>query len=149
MADIVDLSALLEQIRGFSPLRRMLLATAGTLQGTLSAYFGAPVTIEVRSQSLRGTTVHREVDLVCKELDLVVCSASTEIVVRDERIRELIADGSVGLGQIVALLGVRATFELAAVGSDDDAFWRRYRMGGDGFDYVITETFPAGLYGGA
>ncbi|HKE74818.1 MAG TPA: hypothetical protein VKB57_14450 [Acidimicrobiales bacterium] len=148
MADIVDLSALLEQIRGFSPLQRILLATAGTLQGALSAYFGAPVTIEVRSQSLQHTTVHREVDLVCKELDLVACSAVTEIEVRDPRIRELIADGTVGLGQIVALLGVRANFELVDVGSDDGTFWRRYHMAGDGFDYLITETFPVWLYGG-
>lgn len=149
MADIVDLPALLEQIRGYTPLQRMLLATAGTLQGGLSAYFGAPVTIDVRSQAIRGTTVHREVDLVCKELDLVVCAATAEIEVRDERIRELIADGSVGLGQIVALLGVRATFELADVGHDRVAFWRRYRMAGDGFEYVITETFPAHLYDAA
>jgi hypothetical protein len=148
VADIVDLAGLLEQIRSFPPLQRMLLGTAGTLQGTLSAYFGAPVTIEVRSQTLRGSAVHREVDLVCKELDLVACSANTEVEVEDEQIRELIADGSIGLGQIVALLGVRATFELTDVGGDATTFWRIYHLAGDGFDYTITETFPAWLYGG-
>ena len=61
MADVVDLPALLAQLQGFPPLQRVLLATAGTLQGTLSAYFGAPVTVDVVSQSVRGDSVHREV----------------------------------------------------------------------------------------
>ena len=75
MADVVDLPALLDRIQGFPPLQRVLLATAGTLQGTLSAYFGAPVTVEVVSQTVEGEAMHREVDLVCKERDLVACSA--------------------------------------------------------------------------
>lgn len=146
MADIVDLPALLAKVSGFPPLHRVLLATAGTLQGTLSAYLGAPVTVEVRSQTAAGDAIHREVDLVCKELDLVACSATTEIRVDDPRVRQLIVERSIGLGQIVALLGEKATVELDEVGDGADTFWRRYRMWGDGFSYVITETFAKELY---
>jgi len=148
VADIVDLPALLAQLQGFPPLQRVLLATAGTLQGTLSAYFGAPVTVDVVSQTVRDDSVHREVALVCKEQDLVACRASTEIQVADERMRQLIIERSIGLGQIVALLGGDAQFELDEVGDEPGEFWRRYRMWGDGFAYVITETFPKDLYAG-
>jgi chorismate-pyruvate lyase len=148
MADIVDLPALLDQLQGFPPLQRVLLATAGTLQGTLSAYLGAPVTVDVVSQTVQGESVHREVELVCKEQDLVACRATTEIRVADERMRQLIVERSVGLGQIVALLGERAQFELEEVADEPDEFWRRYRMWGDSFSYIITETFPKGLYAG-
>lgn len=148
MADIVDLPALLAQLQGFPPLQRVLLATAGTLQGTLSAYLGAPVTVDVVSQTVRGDSVHREVALVCKEQDLVACRASTEIRVADQRMRQLIIERSIGLGQIVALLGGDAQFELDEVGDEPGEFWRRYRMWGDSFGYVITETFPKDLYAG-
>jgi chorismate-pyruvate lyase len=148
MADVVDLSRPLETIQGFPPLRRVLLATAGTLQGTLSAYFGAPVTVEVRSQRVDagGATVHRVVDLVCKERRLVACRADALVHVEDPRMRELIVEGSIGLGQIAVLLGVRTTFELDEVGEDDGHFWRRYRLWGDGFEYRITERFDQDLY---
>jgi hypothetical protein len=148
LADIVDLTALLAQLQGFPPLQRVLLANAGTLQGTLSAYFGAPVTVDVVSQTVRGESVHREVELVCKERDQVVCRATTEIRVADERMRQLIIERSVGLGQIVALLGESAQFELDQVADEPGRFWRRYRMWGDSFSYVITETFPKDLYAG-
>jgi chorismate-pyruvate lyase len=148
MADVVDLPALLDRIQGFPPLQRVLLATAGTLQGTLSAYLGAPVTVDVVSQKVDGEAIHREVNLVCKERDLVACAATTEIRVADARMRQLIIERSIGLGQIVALLGERTNFELDEVGDEPDRFWRRYRMWGDSFDYVITETFPKELYAG-
>jgi hypothetical protein len=148
VADVVDLARLLETIEGFPPVRRVLLATAGTLQGTLSAYFGAPVTVEVRSQRIDadGVTVHRAVDLVCKERRLVACRAEALVHVEDGAMRELIVEGSVGLGQIAALLGVRTGFELDEVGEDDRQFWRRYRLSGDGFEYRITERFDQELY---
>jgi chorismate-pyruvate lyase len=146
MADVVDLAHLLAKLEGFSPLRRVLLATAGTLQGTLSAYFGSPVTIEVVSQTVDDRTIRRTVDLVCKESELVTCRAHTDIDVEDGQIRQLIIERSIGLGQITALLGVRSTFDLESADQDDSTFWRTYRLWGDGFEYRITETFPAGLY---
>jgi hypothetical protein len=37
MAEIVDRDVVLKMLRGFTPLQRVLLATAGTPQGMLSA----------------------------------------------------------------------------------------------------------------
>ena len=76
MADIVDLArAARTGSRASRRCSGCCSATAGTLQGTLSAYFGAPVTVEVVSQRVDGDTVHRAVDLVCKERGLVACRA--------------------------------------------------------------------------
>ncbi|MGH8773894.1 MAG: hypothetical protein ACRDWI_01555 [Jiangellaceae bacterium] len=146
MADVVDLAQLLDKLEGFSPLRRVMLATAGTLQGTLSAYFGAPVTVEVVSQTAENAKIHRVVNLVCKKRELVTCRAETEVHVEDRLMRELIAERSIGLGQISTLLGVRTNFELEAAAEDETSFWRRYRLWGDGFQFRITETFPGELY---
>lgn len=146
MADVIDPSHLLEVLRGFSPLRRVVLANAGTLQGTLSAYFGAAVTVEVRSQTIDGDEMHRFVDLVCRERDLTVCTATTVIHVADSAVRALIVEQHLGLGQIAALLGVSTSFALEAAADGEHDFWRTYRMWGDGFEFRITETFPAHLY---
>jgi hypothetical protein len=146
MADIVDLAQLLTKLEGFPPMRRVLLATAGTLQGTLTAYFGAPVTIEVVSQTVDDGNIRRTVNLVCKERGLVTCTAETDVHVDDAEIRQLIIEQSIGLGQISALLGVRSTFELQEAAQDEGSFWRTYLLWGDGFRYRITERFPADLY---
>jgi hypothetical protein len=148
MADIVDPTALLEKIRAFTPWQRVLLGTAGTLQGTLSAYFGSSVTVEVRDQHLEGDDLHREVDLVCKERGVVVCTAVSDVHVEDPRVRELIVERNIGLGQISTLLGIRTTFELLDAGRDDGTFWRDYVLAGTGFEYRIRESFPADLYEG-
>jgi chorismate-pyruvate lyase len=146
MADVVDPTRLLDTIKGFSPWQRVLLGTAGTLQGTLSAYFGAPVTVEVRAQHVDGNDLHREVDLVCKERRLVACSAVSDIHVDDARMRELIIERNIGLGQISALLDLRTTFELLDAGRDDGTFWREYLLSGERFRYRIHERFPTDLY---
>jgi hypothetical protein len=52
MAEIVDRDVVLKMLRGFTPLQCVLLTTAGTRQGTLSAFFGTPVTIELVHQQL-------------------------------------------------------------------------------------------------
>jgi hypothetical protein len=146
MADIVDLSHLLNLLRDFSPVRRVLLATAGTLQGTLTAYFGAPVTVEVVSQSDTGDVMERTVDLVCRDRGLAVCRATTTIKVADAGIRELIAERRLGLGQIAALLGAGTSFELDDAEDGAASFRRSYRLWGEGFEFRITEVFPAHLY---
>ena len=146
MADIVDPVATIAMLRPFSPLRRVLLAATGTLQGTLSAYWGSPVTVRLLSQSVDGDRVRREVDLVCEERDLVVCHAVTTIHVTDHAIETLLRESSLGIGQIVAVLGRRASFSLEDVGEDEHSFWRAYRMWGEGFDYHIHESFDLSHY---
>ncbi len=147
MAETIDLDAVVEKLYGFSPLRRVLLATAGTLQGTLSAFFGAPVTIELVHQEESDGFLLREVDLVCATGPVVVCHAVSEARVTDPEVRRLMLEGKVGLGQISAMLGVPTWFALEEVGQNTGRFWRVYRLWGDGFSLRIREVFPEVLYG--
>ena len=148
MAEILNPEGMLEALREFGPIRRVLLATPGTLQGTLSAYFGAPVTVQVKSQGDGRDHKHftRDVDLVCHALSLVVCRAQSRIDVEDEEIRRLIRERRIGLGQINEVLRVPTTFELEEAGAGGDSFWRVYSLEGAGFRYRIREEFPAELY---
>ena len=149
MAEIHDLESALRLVDGFTPLRRVLLTTPGTLQGTLSAYFGESVDVEVLSQDDDRDRKHfvREVNLVCRERRTVACHARTEVHVEDERVARMIHERHIGLGRISEALNLPAEFSLEDVGSDDGRFWRVYRLEGPGFCYRIREEFPSGLYG--
>jgi hypothetical protein len=146
MAEIADRDVSLKLLRGFTPLQRVLLATAGTLQGTLSAFFGAPVTIDLVRQDETDGCIRREVDLVCAAKRIAVAHAMTEAQVTDPEITRLLLEGQIGLGQISALLGVPVSFALDQVGRELSAFWRVYRLWGEGFSYRIREEFPQALY---
>lgn len=148
MAEILNPQRVLRTLRDFGPLRRMILATPGTLQGALSAYFGTHVDVLVRSQSGVDDQKHfvREVDLVCGGNGIVACRARSEIEVESEEIRALIHERRIGLGRISAGLGVHTSFDLEAAGATSDGFWRRYTLEGPGFLYRIHECFPAALY---
>lgn len=148
MPEILNPERVLEQLRDFGSIRRVLLATPGTLQGTLSAYFGAPVTVRVHDQGDSRDHKHfeRRVDLVCEKLGVVACRAHSRIDVEDEEIRSLIRERRIGLGQIIEVLRVPTTFELDDAGISDDSFWRQYTLEGAGFRYRIREVFPSELY---
>ena len=132
----------LEKLRSFSPLRRCLLAKAGTLLEALSALFGTPVTVDVVSQDEISEGIERCVNLVCSAGELVVCRAVTHAQVTNPEIRRLMLEREVGLGQITAMVGAAPSFALDEVGQADDAFWRMYRLSGDGFLFRIHEMFP-------
>jgi chorismate-pyruvate lyase len=146
MAEIVDRDVAFKMLRGFTPLQRVLLATAGTLQGALSAYFGSPVTIELVHQAETDGHILREVDLVCAAKKIAVGHAVTEAQVIDPDIRRLLLEGEMGLGQISTLLGTPVSFALVQTGRQPRAFWRVYRLWGEGFSYRIREVFPESLY---
>lgn len=148
MVEIVGLERELAMIRTFLPLRRILLATPGTLQTTLSAFFGATVSVRVREQVERTGTILRTADLVCADLGLDVCFAYTEAEITDPEVRRMILAKELGVGQITALHRAMAFFQLDEVGEDGDDFWRTYRLWGDSFTYRIRERFPGGLYSG-
>jgi chorismate-pyruvate lyase len=131
---------------GLNARQRVLLATAGTLQETLSAFFGGPVTVEVVHQEETPLGLVREVDLVFAARQLVVCHAITEARIAHPEIRRLLLEGELGIGQISAALGLVASFALDDAGHGEGIFWRAYRLWGDGFSYRIRETFPAQLY---
>jgi chorismate-pyruvate lyase len=147
MAEVLNPDQLLEKIGSFPPLARVLLATTGTLQTTLSAFFGSPVVVEVTQQDRRPDgTFHREVNLVRKDVGEVVVQASTTVEVDRDDVRELVEGNEHGLGQILILLGIPATFELEEVGEDHGNIWRRYHIRGDRVAYTITEVFPRAAY---
>ena len=52
MAELIEMTRHLELVKDFPPLQRIFLLCAGTLQGTLSAYFGTEVKVEVQGQQL-------------------------------------------------------------------------------------------------
>ena len=149
MAEIVDQGAVLRAVADFPPLQRILLAVPGTLQSTLSAYFAAPVEVEVERQVADGAILRRDVSLVRREPYLVVCRASSDLTLEDPWIRALVEERRLGIGHIVRHLGVEASFTLDEVGREREGFWRRYALFGPGFRYAIRETFPGHLYDAA
>jgi chorismate-pyruvate lyase len=146
MAEALDPEGMLRTIARFPPLARVLIATVGTLQGTLSAYFATPVLVRVVGQH-RGEDGHyeRHTNLCRKDTGQVVCRASATLEVNRDDIRELIDARIHGLGQILALLDIATTFELEEVGNDR-ILWRRYRLWGEGFLFLITEHFAPAAF---
>jgi hypothetical protein len=117
------------------------MATVGTLQGTLSAYFATPVLVRVVSQHRRGDCRYeRHTDLFRKDTGQVVCRASATLDIDRNDLHELIEARIHGLGQMLALLDLATTFELEEVGNGG-VLWRRYRLRGEGFSFLITEQF--------
>jgi chorismate-pyruvate lyase len=146
MAEIIDQESVLNKISNFKPLWRLLLATPGTLQSTLTAYFGSPVSVQVVGQSIEGNVISRRVNLVCDDREIVVCRATTEITVDDPRINEMVNEKRVGIGQIIQLLGAKSEFRLEETGQVNGSFWRRYTLSGPGYCFNIREDFPKILY---
>lgn len=147
MAEILHPEVLLTKIARYAPLARIFLATPGTLQGTLSAYFGTPIGIEVRHQEHRADgSLHRVADLVRRDHGTAVVHATTTLEVEREDARELVLANQHGIGQILVMLGIHSTFELLRVGEDDACIWREYRLGGEGVRYLIREEFPRSAF---
>ncbi len=154
MAEVYPISVVLDKLKGFTPLQRILMATSGTLQSTLSAYFDGPVTIEVLSQSIpepdEGRPITRQVSLVCNFKS--VCYAKTTVYACGQEAIDLIQAQELGLGQIMQKLGIKPDFRLKRVGQDDDIFWRLYVLSGQGsgvfssLTYHIREEFPKHFY---
>ena len=71
--------------------------------------------------------------------DDVVAGLAARHLTRHD-LRELIEACIHGLGQALALLDLATTFELEEVGNDG-VLWRRYRLRGEGFSFLITEQF--------
>ena len=149
MSEIVHPPEVLDQIKEFPPLHRILLCQPGTLQGTLSAYFCAPVTVRVLEQRAKDDYIERSVALECRGVD--VCHAKSILTVDDSAARKLIRHQKMGIGQILENLGIRPEFNLLSVGGRGNyhSFWRIYQLRAPQVFYEIRETFPADLYQGA
>ena len=149
MAELYPIDSVLEKLTAFeNPIHRMLLATAGTLQSQLSAYFRYPVSINVIHQEVTAhgppITIQRKTELLTQSL--VVCRANTQITTIRDIVERLIMEKKLGLGQIMTYLGVNSKFRLLDVGSDDSSFWRTYKLDGEGICYRISEIFSRELY---
>jgi hypothetical protein len=146
LTEILAVDEMLAKLQGFDPLRRVLLATPGTLQGTLAAYFGELVDVQMLNQSQDGTTFDREVNLVLRQRGTVVCHAVSQITVEDEDFLKMIKEKQIGIGRIAQVLHRETSFLLETASQHTDAFMRTYRLEGEGFAYHIHEEFPAVLY---
>ena len=156
MADIVEIERALAIVQKFDPLQRVLLTCTGTLQGTLSAWFGGPMKIVVIEQGQQGTLVVGETPLVdvmvfqrvieMKHKGKCVMRADSTITTTRAEIENLIMERNLGLGQIMEKLGIRPEFNLLEADQDGDDFWRVYELLGHEVTYRIKEVFPQRLY---
>lgn len=145
MAELIEITRALKVVKDFNPIQRVLLTCAGTLQGTLSAYFGTEVTVEVVHQDEgESNSIRRSV--VLKAGETVVCTAESALYLDRPDIRQEVLDQKVGIGQILEKLDVKARFRLLTVSEAEDTFQRHYELKGLGVTYWITEIFPKSLY---
>ncbi len=148
MAEIADLESVLRQIDHLPALWRVLLSTPGTLQGTLAALFRTPVTVALISQQVEAGRFDRTVELVRSDHRRAVCRAHTLAEVALPEVHALLVGGRAGIGQILRMHHIDATFELHEVGGDDEVIERRYRLAGDGVRFDIVERFPVAQFDG-
>lgn len=147
MADVVEVERALAMVKGFDPIQRVLLTCTGTLQGTLSAWFGGPMEIAVVEQ-----TEHREKNLdfarsiEMRYQDQCVMRAFSGIRTTREDVKSLVKEQRLGLGQILEKLEIRPEFVLVEAEQDDESFWRVYELHGAGMLYRIKEIFPKCWY---
>ena len=145
MPEIVPIDEVLTKVQHFSPLQRILLTTAGTLQSTLAAYFGSPVTVAVITQRAQGYKVYsRQVELRCQ--GRAVCDAYSTLTIEKANIRKAVEAKKIGIGQILEAAGLRPKFTLIVVEQSPIAFWRHYTLEVPGVTYQIQETFRKELY---
>ncbi len=155
MADIIEIERALAMVQNFHPLQRVLLTCTGTLQGTLSAWFGGPMEIVVIDQGQQAALMvepGREDDLIfhraieMKHLGKCMMRAASTIATTREDVRDLVLEQTLGLGQIMEKLGIRPAFKLLEADQDDDDFWRVYELDGGAVLYRIKEIFPQRHY---
>jgi hypothetical protein len=147
LAEILNLDELLDAVRPFKPVGRVLLATAGTLQTTLAAYFCTPIDVCVLDQKVMAdSTITRKADLVRRDIGRPVCHTSATVMVDREDVRSMVLSQMYGLGHILVLCGINAKFDLVTVGKRPTHVWRVYRLTAPGVSYQILEEFPRSAF---
>ncbi|KAF9581352.1 hypothetical protein BGW38_001666 [Lunasporangiospora selenospora] len=150
--DIIETSLTLPD--GFTGFERILLTANGNLQRLISAYFNKPVAVTI----LDNTQVplhpdddpavlarfQREVNLLCN--NKVVCNAKSQVLIKDEKVFDLVVKKGVGIGQIFRYLDKLPSFDLHGLGRTDQTFWREYSLGIPGVDCRLLEVFPSTLF---
>lgn len=147
MAEIVEITKALQLIGGFTPLQRILLTCSGTLQTTLSAYFGSEVIVKVITQEREDNyVIKRDALLKLKETGVMVCRAASHITTTQPDIQSQILKKGMGIGQILEAKDIHPKFKLLGVAQDEINFQRTYKLEAPGIAYRITEIFPKELY---
>jgi hypothetical protein len=144
MSELIEITRALELVKEFNPLQRVLLTCAGTLQGTLSAFFGQEIGVRVIMQEESGGELIRAAQLHTPQL--IVCTANSQLTVTRPDVLEKVLSQEIGIGQVLAVLDVRPAFDLLEVGQDASNFWRTYRLAAPGVVYRISESFSQALY---
>ncbi|CAG8571059.1 219_t:CDS:2 [Paraglomus occultum] len=125
-----------------------------------SAWFDGAVTVQIvrniptstdlpniRGTNRNGTIVRRydrEVNLCCK--GKVLCNATSDVVISDNKVVDMIENEGVGIGQLFRYLGKLPTFDLHCVGRTSLTWWRLYTLHITGVDCRIKEVFPNGMF---
>ncbi|KAF9944654.1 hypothetical protein BGZ70_004454, partial [Mortierella alpina] len=139
---------------GFTGFERILLTANGNLQRLISAYFNKTVTVniienkEVPLAQDEDPAVfarfQREVNLLCN--DKVFCNAKSQVVIKDQKVYDLVVKNGVGIGQIFRYLDRLPSFDLHGLGRTKNTFWREYSLRIPGVDCRLLEVFPSTLF---
>ena len=119
-----------------------------------SAYFNKTVTVTIvenREISLAQdedpavlARFQREVNLLCN--DKVFCNAKSQVVIKDQKVYDLVVKDGVGIGQIFRYLDRLPSFDLHGLGRTENTFWREYSLRIPGVDCRLLEVFPSTLF---
>ncbi|KAG9322152.1 hypothetical protein KVV02_004272 [Mortierella alpina] len=150
--DIIDTTLHLPE--GFTGFERILLTANGNLQRLISAYFNRTVTVniienkEVPLAQDEDPAVfarfQREVNLLCN--DKVFCNAKSQVVIKEQKVYDLVVKSGVGIGQIFRYLDRLPSFDLHGLGRTENTFWREYSLRIPGVDCRLLEVFPSTLF---
>ncbi|KAG0210101.1 hypothetical protein BGX33_005131 [Mortierella sp. NVP41] len=138
---------------GFTGFERILLTANGNLQRLISAYFNEVVTVtivenkEVPLLPTDGPDVlarfQREVNLLCN--NKIFCNAKSQVLIKDQKVHDLVVKDGVGIGQIFRYLDRLPSFDLHGLGRTERTFWREYSLRIPGVDCRLLEVFPSTL----
>ena len=127
----------------FTPMERVVLTANGNLQRIMSAYYGSPVTVQVKKcQKVENSSMlyDREVDLVSS--GRVFCTAVGKIQLLDGSCVDAVESKKIGVGQLFRYLGALPRFVLHEAGRKEGGIlWRRYSLSCDQLTCEFIETF--------
>jgi hypothetical protein len=142
-------------------IERLVLGNDGTVQTLLSVLFGVPVKVEVISQIEMANCIVRWSKLVAEyspDVKFVVCLAESIIDTTDTYNGFIngIKERKLGIGQLIAALGLKTNRVLLGFHSDDSNFSRTYSIVSSKTDdldldktklnIIITEVFPKAVF---
>ncbi|KAG8468689.1 hypothetical protein KFE25_013772 [Diacronema lutheri] len=128
----------------FSPLQRLLLTANGNVQRIVSAFYGAPVNVDVLLSGRAQLGGHeRHVSMSLFGVHFMTARSSVHLL---EPAWQAAADAGVPLGSLFQHMGVLPAFALHSIGRARGYFWRAYSLRCAGMACEIHETFVDGVF---